>query len=242
MVMEWRSNSRSVPSLASGDDRPTVTARGEINRSRRRDLGRVGQPTRFLGLGNTGKPNNSAILHTGRAGGKSFWHLLEADARITHFCSTIACPCHGKWPKHHLTVKLYQPCHLQIGPMYHPLGKRRDINVDLNRGFCSVLSTGDRNRSAHKNPPPNPSAPRRHALNSPARFSHHDTESLYTPDTARQASIVNCVTTSAARSTPSEVDRDRRCVRGPLSYDRHRPDGQVESAEAREAFRPMCEM
>ena len=34
-------------------------------------------------------------------------------------------------------------------------------------------------------------------------------------------------------------NRDRRCVRGPRSYDLSRFDGQVESAEPRVAFRPM---
>ncbi len=69
-AMEWRNDSRSVPSLASGSDCPVVIARGERSRSRRHDLGRMGQPTRFLGLGNTGKPNNSAILSEGRVCGK----------------------------------------------------------------------------------------------------------------------------------------------------------------------------
>ena len=147
-----------------------MTARGERSRSRRCDLGRVGQPTRFLGLGNTGKPNNSAILHEEVARGKRVLapfgrhrpdHSLLFDFYLL-LSSESAAPALSGHP--------YQDCHFQLGPMYHPPQKRRTKIVISDRGFCSGLSNGDRIPSAYRNPPTIASPPHRHALNSPSVF------------------------------------------------------------------------
>ena len=174
----------SVPSLASESECPVVTARGERSRSRRHDLGRVGQPTRFLGLGNTGKPNNSAILHAEPAGGKRFWPHLLVDTRITHFFSTFACSCHRNRPNPGSVGHPYYSCHSQLGPMYHPPQSGCTKLVVSDRGFCSGPSNGDRIPSAYKIPASATAFSRGDVINNHSRIVVHSTESLYTPDTA----------------------------------------------------------
>ena len=160
----------SVPSLATESECPVVTARGERSRSRRRDLGRVGQPTRFLGLGNTGKPNNTAILIKSEACGKRvlapFARRLPDHSLLCDFCLLLSSESAAPAPSVHPS----QFCHFQLGPMYHPPKKRRTKIVISDRGFCSGLSNGDRIASAYRNPPTIASPPHRHALNSPSVF------------------------------------------------------------------------